>query len=237
MRLAKYISRSGVCSRRKAEELIFAGHVLVDNIVARDPALDIDTKNSIKVNNIKITSVHPRLWKYHKPSGLITSHYDPYFQNTVFNNLPKNLPHVISVGRLDLNSSGLLLLTNSPSLAHILEVPKDSLERNYLVRSYGTLSRQQILQAARGLKINNVSYKSVSITYHKSSGRNFWYKVVLTEGKNREIRKIFQYFNCSVNRLIRISFGDFLLGDLKIGQVEEIPYELYEHYMPKEGLV
>jgi 23S rRNA pseudouridine2605 synthase len=220
-RLAKAISNSGYCSRRDAEKIILAGRVAVDGQVVDTPAFNVTDENNITIDGTRISSQDkPRLWLYHKPPGLVTTHRDPEGRPTVFQHLPKNLPRVISVGRLDLNSEGLLLLTNSGDLARELELPSNKLMRVYKVRARGMVDMRALQQACQGIKIEGEYYKPTSITLTRS-GSNCWFEVVLTEGKNREIRKIFNHFGLEVNRLIRISYGDWTLGDLRVGEVIE----------------
>lgn len=219
-RLAKAISDSGYCSRREAEKLITAGRVAVDGELITTPAFNVTT-NRITIDDKPISAQDsPRLWLYHKPAGLVTTHSDPQGRPTVFQSLPKNLPRVISVGRLDLNSEGLLLLTNSGELARELELPSNKLERVYKVRAHGRVDIKALQSTTRGIKIDGEYYKPSSIELIKA-GANSWFEVKLREGKNREIRKIFSYFGLEVNRLIRLSYGKWKLGDLKVGEVRE----------------
>lgn len=220
-RLAKAISDSGYCSRREAEKLIVAGRVSVDGELIITPAFNVTT-NLIAIDGKPISVQDlPRLWLYHKPAGLVTTHSDPQGRPTVFQNLPKNLPRVISVGRLDLNSEGLLLLTNSGELAREMELPSSKLERVYKVRAHGRVDIKALQSTVRGIKIDGEYYKPSSIELIKGSA-NSWFEVRLCEGKNREIRKIFSYFGLEVNRLIRLSYGKWKLGDLKVGEVKEV---------------
>jgi len=241
-RLAKAISDSGYCSRRDAEKLIVAGKVSVDGKQIITPAFNVTQENRVAINGAPIASVDKaRLWIYHKPAGLVTTHRDESGRPTVFQNLPKNLPRVISVGRLDLNSEGLLLLTNSGDLARKLELPSSELLRVYKVRAYGRFDIRALKSACKGIKIEGEYYKPTSIELVslgldarasgisvardprvKSEGNN-WFEVKLKEGKNREIRRIFEHFGLEVNRLIRLSYGDWSLGNLKVGEVREVP--------------
>ena len=224
-RIAKYIASAGVCSRRAAEALIAEGRVRVDGQIITSPALNVGPENIIEVNEqiIKPTET-TRLWLYYKPVGLITTHHDPQGRPTVFESL-KDLPRVISVGRLDLNSEGLLLLTNSGTFASKLESPKSNIDRVYKVRTYGDISRLTT-QLNKGriysIKIDGIIYKPKLIKLVSESRTNSWFEVILTEGKNREIRKIFEYFNLEVNRLIRTKYGKYELGNLKPGEFKEV---------------
>lgn len=213
-RLAKAISNARVCSRRDAEELILAGKVKVDGSVALSPAINVSDNNQVEVSGTLINQQQvTRLWIYYKPVGLITTHKDPFARKTVFEELV-NLPRVISVGRLDLNSEGLLLLTNSGDLARKFELPINKIKRVYKVRAYGN-PKSLLNSNYRNIKINGIYYNPESIKLIQEGTTNSWFEVVLTEGKNREIRKIFEYFSLKVNRLIRTGYGEYVLGDLK----------------------
>ncbi|MBP7189886.1 MAG: rRNA pseudouridine synthase [Rickettsiaceae bacterium] len=221
-RLAKVISNSGYCSRRDAEKLILERRVAVDGKIVETPALNISEENIVTIDGKQISETSkPRLWLYYKPVGLVTTHKDPENRPTVFTNLPKNLPRVISVGRLDLNSEGLLLLTNSGDLARKLELPSNNFLRIYKVRTFGKVDMEAISKAKDGVNIEGIFYKPKEINLLKSGSTNNWFEVHLTEGKNREIRKIFTHFGLKVNRLIRISYGPFSLGKLNPGDVIE----------------
>ena len=221
MRIAKFIAAAGICSRRQAERLIEQGEVMVDEQLITSPALNIDASNSVKVSGKNITKLPSvRLWVYYKPTGLITTHSDPQNRPTIFQELKGKLPRVISVGRLDLNSEGLLLLTNSGDLSRYFESPTNKFERVYKVRSFGK---------GKDISLNNKKITIDGITYHpkfikltKKGTSNSWYEVVLTEGKNREIRRIFEYFGHEVSRLIRTKFGQYSLGDMKPSEYKEV---------------
>lgn len=221
MRIAKFIASAGICSRRQAEKLIKRGEVTVDGQVIASPALNIDDSNSVKVYGKKITQIpEARLWVYYKPTGLITTHSDPQNRPTIFQALADNLPRVISVGRLDLNSEGLLLLTNSGELSRYFESPANKLERVYKVRVFG--KRPEISLKNEQVVIDGTTYRPKSIKLTNKGVSNSWYEVVLTEGKNREIRRIFEHFDLEVSRLIRTKFGQYSLGDMKPGEYKEV---------------
>ncbi|MGI4775326.1 MAG: pseudouridine synthase [Janthinobacterium lividum] len=216
-RLAKVISRAGICSRREAERLIIAGFIKVDGIIVSSLGTPVDNDCKIEVLGELIKSQAPasRLWTYYKPLGLITTHKDPQGRDTVFDSL-KEIPRVISVGRLDLNSEGLLLLTNDGNLSRYLELPTNKLIRIYKVRAYGN---SNIIEKAQfPIEIDGIVYNPKSVKLIGERGKNSWFEVVLWEGKNREVRKIFEHFSLSVNRLIRTKYGPYELGDLKPGQ-------------------
>lgn len=221
-RLAKAISDSGYCSRRSAEKMIHAGKVCVDHVLVQTPAFNVTDTSHITIDGSAIASKQqPRLWRYYKPVGLITTHSDPQNRPTVFQSLPKDLPRVISVGRLDFNSEGLLLLTNSGDLARQLEMPSNKYIRVYKVRAFGNFDIKQLASVTQGITIDGEYYKPESIRLI-THAKNSWFETILSEGKNREIRKIFAHFGLVVNRLIRVSYGPWKLGNLKPGEVEEI---------------
>ncbi len=219
-RIAKFIAASGVCSRREAERLITSLKVKVDGKVISSPALNVSSSNIIEVDG-QVISKHEekRLWLYYKPVGLVTTHKDPENRPTVFQQLT-DLPRVISVGRLDLNSEGLLLLTNSGEIANKMESPKNKFERVYLVRVYGDITGLNSIPKV--ITVDGINYHPKSIKLTKRGRTNSWFEVILTEGKNREIRRIFEHFGLQVNKLIRIKYGPYSLGDLKPGQYIEV---------------
>lgn len=225
-RLAKRIASAGICSRRDAEKLIENGEVKVNGEVIRSPATNVSASDVVEVKGKTIsTPDHTRLWLYHKPSGLLTTHKDPKGRPTVFASLPKSMPRVISVGRLDLNSEGLLLLTNSGDLARTLELPKTGLPRTYHARMFGTLSEREIKTLDAGIAIDGIHYGSIQVKPIRKTSSNSWVEVTLHEGKNREIRKVFEHLNHPVSRLIRTSYGPFELRDLPKGHIQEIPFQ------------
>ncbi len=222
-RIAKFIAHSGVCSRREAERMIEDGRVKVDGHVLDTPAFKVTSANHVVVDGRplkRLTST--RLWLYHKPVGLITSHNDDRGRDTVFDHLPKKLPRVVSVGRLDMNSEGLLLLTNDGGLAGKLSHPSLGWKRTYRVRIYGKPTEEELDELRAGATIEGFTFAPAEITLESQKGRNCWYQVVLVEGKNREIRRMFEHIDCPVSRLIRVSFGPFHLGQLISGTVSEV---------------
>lgn len=226
-RLAKLISNAGICSRRDAEKLILDGQVKVNGIIVTSPATNVNIDNQIEVSGSLITSSQKsRLWIYYKPVGLITTHKDPLSRKTVFEQLT-GLPRVISIGRLDLNSEGLLLLTNNGDLARQFELPSSKLKRVYHVRAYG--NPDLLLKSNyKNLEIDGIFYNPQSIKLIKKSSSNAWFEVILFEGKNREIRRIFEHFGLKVNKLIRIEYGDFKLDNLKPNEYREVTKKLYK---------
>lgn len=225
-RIAKIMAHAGLCSRRDAEKWIAAGRVSVNGQVISTPATLVGEADVITVDGQPVGVRQPaRLWCYHKPAGLVTTHKDPAGRPTVFDNLPKNLPRVVSVGRLDLNSEGLLLLTTDGELARSLELPSRGWKRKYRVRIHGKMTPQIISRLQKGVTIDGIRYAPtiVEIEPNQAQGSNQWILVTLTEGKNREIRKIMAHFGFDVSRLIRVAYGPFQLGNLPPGEVREMP--------------
>lgn len=226
-RIAKYLARAGVASRREIERLIEAGEVSVNGQKLTSPAFKVTGKEQIKVGRKTIKAPDAtRLWRYHKPSGLITTTNDPAGRRTIFDELPKSLPRLVTVGRLDLTTEGLLLLTNDGELARFLELPKSAIERTYRVRAKGTVTQLKIDELASGITVEGVKYQPIRAVFDREMGANSWLTVTLTEGKNREVRKALESVGLTVNRLIRVSYGPFVLADLRPGQVEEVPGDL-----------
>ncbi|MCQ2914879.1 MAG: rRNA pseudouridine synthase [Alphaproteobacteria bacterium] len=222
-RIAKVIARAGICSRRDAEKLILNGDVSVNGEVLTTPAFLVSKDDNIVVNGTPIGKADKtRVWRYHKPCGLVTTHKDEKGRPTVFENLPSYLPRVISIGRLDLNSEGLLLLTNDGEFARKLEMPSSGWSRKYRVRIHGTITDEIISKLAKGVIVENVKYSPAFVSIDKVQNTNTWITITLTEGKNREIRKLMEFFGLKVTRLIRISYGPFQLGNLPEGEVSEI---------------
>ena len=222
-RIAKVMARAGLCSRREAERWIADGRVKVDGNVLTTPAHTVTAKSKILVDGKPLPEAEvSRLWRYHKPTGQVTSHSDPEGRDTVFEKLPDELPRVISVGRLDYNSEGLLLLTNDGELARKLELPKTAWARRYRVRVHGHVNEAALEKLKDGVTVDGITYGAIVARLDRQQGDNAWMTVSNHEGKNREIRKIMEHLNLTVNRLIRISFGPFQLGNLAQGGVEEI---------------
>lgn len=231
-RIAKVIARAGVCSRREAEKLIAAGKISVDGKIITSAALNVTDKSRIEVDGVRIGAPErTRVWLFNKPVGIITSNKDKESRKTVFEILPENMPRVISVGRLDLNSEGLLLLTNNGELSRYMELPETGLLRKYRVRAYGSTTQEQLDKLKDGLEIfdkinrKKIIYREIEARIEKAqNGRNIWLNFTLKEGKNREIRKICEHIGLKVNRLIRTAYGSFELGTLEPGKIKEIPY-------------
>jgi 23S rRNA pseudouridine2605 synthase len=223
-RIAKLLARAGLCSRRDAERWIADGRVSVDGHVLTTPAVTVTEANEVRVDGTPLPMPdRPRLWRYHKPPGLVTTHRDEKGRPTVFDALPKELPRVISVGRLDLNSEGLLLLTNDGALARRLELPWTGWLRRYKVRVHGEVDPDRLAALESGITIEGVAYGAIRASLERRQGSNAWIALALREGKNREVRRVLEYLGLPVTRLIRLSFGPFQLGNLARGEVGEIP--------------
>jgi len=234
-RLAKRIARAGLCSRREAEGWITAGRVSVGGKKIITPAFNVSEQDAITVDGKLLgANEEARLWLYHKPAGLMVTHKDPEGRPTVFEKLPKELGRVISVGRLDLNSEGLLLLTNDGGLARKLELPSTGWIRRYRVRVYGAIAPSLIEEMKNGVTVEGVKYGSVEAALDSQKGNNSWMTVALTEGKNREIRNIFEHFGCKVSRLMRLSYGPFQLGNLEQGEVKEVSGKVLKSFIGAE---
>ncbi|HZB91162.1 MAG TPA: pseudouridine synthase [Stellaceae bacterium] len=223
-RIAKLLARAGLCSRRDAERWIAEGRVSVDGKVLTSPALALTGIHDIRVDGKPIPEPEPaRLWRYHKPAGLVTTHRDERGRPTVFEKLPPELPRLVSVGRLDLTSEGLLLLTNDGALARALELPARGWLRRYRVRVHGTVDPARLEALEAGITVGGVAYGSIRAELDRAQGSNAWLTVSLREGKNREIRRVMEHLGLGVTRLIRIAYGPFQLGELPRGAVEEVP--------------
>ncbi len=231
-RIAKFIARSGVCSRRQAEEIIRQKRVTVNDEIVESPAFNVEGDEKILIDGEKLPQIeHTRLWLYHKPSGLLTTHKDTENRATVFDNLPPEMPRVISVGRLDLNSEGLLLLTNSGALSRQLELPENGWKRRYKVRVHGFVDKKKLAELEKGVMIDGVEYGKVKIEFEGQNSANAWLTITLSEGKNREVRKLMKYIGLEVSRLIRLSYGPFQLGSLKRGEVKEVPQKVLKEQL------
>ena len=223
-RLAKFMARSGVCSRRQAEEYILQKRVTVNGEIVESPAFNVTGDEKILFDGEKLPEIQQtRLWLSHKPTGLVTTHKDEKERPTVFDNLPAGMPRVISVGRLDLNSEGLLLLTNNGELSRKLELPSNGWLRRYKVRVHGAVDDKKLKALLKGTVIDGVEYGPVKAEIESTQGSNSWLLVTLSEGKNREIRKVMKSIGLDVARLIRLSYGPFQLGSLKKGEAREVP--------------
>ncbi|NVJ92774.1 MAG: rRNA pseudouridine synthase [Methylocystaceae bacterium] len=223
-RIAKVMARAGVCSRREAERMIAEGRVSVDGQVIDSPALNVLPSNIVVVDGKALPDKQPpRMWKFHKARGLITTNSDPEGRPTVFDQLPKNMPRMISVGRLDFNTEGLLLLTNDGELARYLEKPANAMVRRYRVRVHGRVNEDDLAALKEGPVIEGVQYGSVEAILDVQKGANAWINLSIREGKNREVRRIMESLGYDVTRLIRTDYGPIQLGKLPRGEMEEVP--------------
>ncbi len=222
-RIAKVIARAGLCSRRDAERWIADGRVAVNGRVLTSPAVNVGPADRIAVDGVALPErERTRLWLYHKPKGLVTTARDPQGRPTVFAALPPDVPRVVAVGRLDINTEGLLLLTNDGGLARLLELPSTGWLRRYRVRAHGDIAKGALETLAKGVTVEGITYGPVEATLDRSQGSNHWLTLALREGKNREVKRLLAFFGLTTTRLIRISYGPFQLGEMKAGEVHEI---------------
>lgn len=234
-RIAKVMARAGLCSRREAEEWIEAGRVSVNGAVLTSPALDVSDRDAILVDGKPLpVRERTRLFLYHKPRGLVTTAWDPEGRPTVFQNLPKGLPRVVTIGRLDINTEGLLLLTNDGGLARVISLPDTGWLRRYRVRAYGAITQPDLDALKGGIEIDGMRYGPIEADLQREQGDNVWLTIGLREGKNREVKRVLEHLGLQVNRLIRISFGPFQLGDLEEGAVEEVKTRILQEQLGPE---
>jgi len=223
-RAAKVLARAGVASRREVEKLIESGRVALNGEVLTSPAVNVGEGDILTLDGKAVAEREPaRLWRYHKPAGLITTHKDPKGRASVFDRLPPAMPRVISVGRLDLTSEGLLLLTNDGALAREFELPTSGLVRRYRARAFGRATQEKLDLLKDGITVDGVAYGPIQAHLDGGKGSNIWISLALAEGKNREVRKVLEAVGLKVNRLIRTAYGPFELGTLASGEVDEIP--------------
>ncbi len=236
IRIAKVIAAAGICSRRDAESMIAEGRVQVNGKTIDSPATFI-TDQSIKIDGKLLQKTQEmRLFMFHKPAGIITTSKDPHGRETVFDLLPKGLPRLITIGRLDFNTEGLLLMTTSGALSRYIELPKTAWNRKYRARVFGKLNHERLKKLENGITVDGVRYGSIKVEIDQEGSANSWLTISLTEGKNREIRKVMEELGLKVNRLIRTSFGSFNLDDLKVGHLKEIDKKIMRNFLPKEFL-
>jgi 23S rRNA pseudouridine2605 synthase len=231
-RVAKRIARSGLCSRRDAERLIAAARVAVDGTVLSSPAVTVTAANLVTVDGEPLPALEPpRLFRYHKPAGVLTAARDPEGRPTIYDRLPERLPRLMPIGRLDMGSEGLLLLTNDGGLKRRLELPATGWLRRYRVRVHGQVDEAKLQALARGIEIDGFQYGPIQAALDRVQGSNAWLTVALREGKNREIRRVLEHFGWPVSRLIRLSFGPFQLGGLAAGALEEVPAKVLQEQL------
>ena len=235
-RIAKWLARAGVASRRDAEKMLAEGLVQINGRRVDHPATFVQPDDSVKVRG-RVVEAAPRtrLWRYHKPEGLVTTHKDPEGRRTVFEALPPGLPRVVSVGRLDLSSEGLLLLTNDGALARQLELPSNGWIRRYRARAWGAVDPAALARLADGVTIDGVRYGAIEATLEVRKNENVWLAVALREGRNREVRRVLQHLGLQVSRLIRVAYGPFQLGSLERGAVDEVPGKVLREQLPAEA--
>ena len=222
-RIAKVLARAGICSRREAERWIAEGRITLNGVRLASPAVNVAPTDTVEVDGKALPAAEPaRLWRFHKAKGLVTTHRDPEGRPTVFNRIPAALGRVISVGRLDINTEGLLLLTNDGALARMLELPSTGWLRRYRVRAHGRLTQADLDRLKGGISVDGVHYGPIEAQIDRQQGGNVWMTIALREGKNREIKRVLEHLDVAVNRLIRVSFGPFMLGDLAAGAIEEV---------------
>jgi 23S rRNA pseudouridine2605 synthase len=223
-RIAKVIARAGVCSRRDAERLIADGRVQLNGKALASPAVNVGPDDQVTIDGVPLPRPErARLWRYHKPAGLVVSHKDPQGRPTVFEKLKEQLPRVVSIGRLDLNTEGLLLLTNDGGLERQLELPANGWIRRYRVRVFGKPDAEVLARLKDGVIIDGVKYGAIDAVIDKIQGDNAWLTIAIREGKNREVKRVCDYLGLTVNRLIRTAFGPFQLGELPRGGLQEVP--------------
>lgn len=235
-RIAKVIARAGLCSRREAERWIGEGRVTVGGAVIDTPALSVSAADVITVDGRPLPTVQSaRLWRYHKPPGVLTTHRDPRGRPTVFEQLPEALGRVIAIGRLDMSSEGLLLLTNDGALARWISLPATGWLRRYRVRAFGQVEDDALTRLKTGIRLDGVTYGPIEAQIEGRKGANVWLNVGLREGKNREVRIVLEHLGLKVNRLIRVSYGPFQLGSLPRGEVHSVPQKVLLEQIGRRG--
>lgn len=235
-RIAKVIARAGVCSRRDAERLIAAGRVALDGEPLKSPAVNVAPDAHITIDGNPLPAREPlRLWRYHKPTDVVTTNRDPQGRPTVFDRLPAHLGRVLAVGRLDINSEGLLLLTNDGELKRRLELPATGWTRRYRVRVHGRVDPAQLKSLAGGVSVSGIDYGPIQAELERQTASNAWVSVSLKEGKNREVRRVMEHLGLSVNRLIRVAYGPFQLGNLPRDSVSPVPAKILRDQLGEDG--
>jgi 23S rRNA pseudouridine2605 synthase len=222
-RIAKLLARAGVASRREIERMIEARRVSIDGVPIETPATIVTSLHNVTVDGQAVEApTAARLFRFHKPSGYLTAERDPKGRPTIYDRLPPDLPRVVPVGRLDLNTEGLLLLTTDGGLKRQLELPATGVTRSYRARAYGPITQTQLEDLIEGIEIDGIRYGSIDANLERRTGTNTWIEMKLTEGKNREVRRVLEHLGLKVSRLIRTAYGPFPLGDLPVGAVDEV---------------
>jgi 23S rRNA pseudouridine2605 synthase len=222
-RIAKLLARAGIASRREVERMIAEGRVAIGGVTVETPATLLASLHGVTVDGKPVKAPAPaRLFRYHKPAGLLTTERDPKGRPTIYDRLPRDLPRVMPVGRLDLSTEGLLLLTTDGELKRQLELPATGVERTYRARAFGAVTQEQLERLIEGVEIEGIRYGPIDANLERRTGRNFWIEMRLSEGKNREVRRVLEHLGLQVSRLIRTAYGPFALGDLPAGAVEEV---------------
>ncbi|WP_414903066.1 pseudouridine synthase [Sphingomonas flavalba] len=227
-RIAKLLARAGIASRREVERMIADGRIALDGKPVETPATILPSLNGVTVDGKPVAPAEPtRLFRYHKAAGLLTTERDPKGRPTIYSRLPAGLPRIMPVGRLDLSTEGLLLLTTDGGLKRQLELPATGVERTYRARAYGQISQAALEELIEGVTIDGVRYGSIDANLERRTGANVWIELKLREGKNREVRRVLEHLGLKVSRLIRTAYGPFPLADLPIGAVDEVrPHDL-----------
>jgi 23S rRNA pseudouridine2605 synthase len=222
-RIAKLLARAGIASRREVERMIAEGRVAIGGVKVETPATLLASLHGVTVDGRPVKAAAPaRLFRYHKPAGLLTTERDPKGRPTIYDRLPRDLPRVMPVGRLDLATEGLLLLTTDGELKRQLELPATGVERTYRARAFGAVSQEQLERLIEGIEIDGMRYGPIDANLERRTGRNFWIEMRLAEGKNREVRRVLEHLGLKVSRLIRTAYGPFALADLPAGAVDEV---------------
>ena len=222
-RIAKLLSRAGVASRREAERMIEAGRVARDGVAVDHPSLLLKSLHGVTVDGKPVSEPAPaKLFRFHKPVGALTAERDPAGRRTIYDVLPPDLERVMPIGRLDMNTEGLLLLTTDGGLKRQMELPRTGVPRTYRARTFGTVTQAQLEELYRGITVDGMHYGPIEANLERRTGRNQWIEIALTEGKNREVRRVLEHLGLKVSRLIRTSYGPFVLGDLERGQIEPV---------------
>jgi 23S rRNA pseudouridine2605 synthase len=236
-RIAKLLARAGIASRREIERMIAEGRIAIDGQRVEKPATLLTSLKGVTVDGQPVKApTSARLFRYHKPAGVLTAASDPKGRPTIYDRLPKGLPRLIPVGRLDMNTEGLLLLTTDGGLKRQLELPSSGVERTYRARAFGTISQDQLEKLIEGVEIDGMNYGRIDANLERRTGRNGWIEMKLTEGKNREVRRVLEHFGLKVSRLIRTAYGPFPLGDLPVGSIDEVhPQDLADFRRTLKG--